>query len=209
MKFLIIVLSIFYLSSAVAFAKCIAPDLDNDLLTPYETEKQKWHIRAPYYYDDPDLGLSIKLETSDITVDFYIFDFGITNFTPGMEDQLLQQSVSDMLQFLNYHKTLPTSDPLLLPQSLFEGSDKYLVHNAVYVVQENEPNNIVSIVSVGFDGKCFQKLRFTKELSSKDIDIKTYFDNPTYEPEIAAALYTFAGLVRILNEELYRISYYE
>ncbi len=101
------------------------------------------------------------------------------------------------------------ADPLLLPQSLFEGSDKYLVHNAVYVVQENEPNNIVSIVSVGFDGKCFQKLRFTKELSSKDIDIKTYFDNPTYEPEIAGALYTFAGLVRILNEELYRISYYK
>ena len=209
MKYLIALLSIFYLSSTVAFANCIAPNLDNNFLTPYETENQKWHVSAPYYYDDPDLGLGIKFKTSDITVDFYTFDFGIENFTTGMTDQLLQQSVSEMLQVLNYPKTMPTSDPLLLPQSLFEGSDKYLVHNAVYVIQENKPSNFVSIVSVGFDGKCFQKLRFTKELNSRDIDIKSYFDNPTYEPEIAASLYMFAGFVRILNEEFYRISYYK
>ena len=101
MKYLIALLSIFYLSSTVAFANCIAPNLDNNFLTPYETENQKWHVSAPYYYDDPDLGLGIKFKTSDITVDFYTFDFGIENFTTGMTDQLLQQSVSEMLQVLN------------------------------------------------------------------------------------------------------------
>lgn len=192
-----------------ASAACKNPQLSKDFLTRYETETQKWRVSDPYYYDDPKLGFSINLKTEDTTIDFYAFDLGIKNFENGMTDQLLRQSVSEMLQVMNYNKTLPTSKPFLLPKSLFNGSDKYLVHKAVYVVQERKPKNIVSIVSVGFDGECFQKLRFTKDLMSKDIDIKSYFDNPTHDAETKASIFMFSGLVKILNEELYRVGYYK
>ena len=120
----------------------------------------------------------------------------------------LRQSVSEMLQGLNHQTDAPTSEPFLLPKKLFSGSKK-LVRSAVYVVQERKPKNLVSIVSIGFDGNCFQKIRFTKRLLSKDIDIKTYFDNPLQNAEILASIFEFSGLVKILNEELYRINYYQ
>jgi hypothetical protein len=209
MKYLFTVFSIFCFFATVANATCNKLKLTSDFLTPYETEYQKWSVSEPYYYDDPKLGFSINLKTSGTTINFYAFDLGIEDYKNEMIDKLLRQSVSEMLQVMNYTKTLPTSDPRLLPENLFKGSEKYLVHNAVYVVQERKPRNIVSIVSVGFDGKCFQKLRFTKDLISKDIDIKNYFDNPTQDAETMAAIFLFSGLVKILNEELYRVSYYK
>jgi len=192
-----------------ASAACKNPQLSKDFLTRYETETQKWRVSDPHYYADPKLGFSINLKTQGTTIDFYAFDLGIKNFEKGMTDQLLKQSVSEMLQVMNYNETLPTSKPYILPKSLFNGSDKYLVHKAVYVVQERKPKNIVSIVSVGYDGKCFQKLRFTKDLMSKDIDIKNYFDNPTHDKETLGSVPMFSGLVKILNEELFRVGYYK
>ena len=195
--------------SSTSFAECKNLSLSNDFLAPYETETEKWKVSDTFYYKDPKLGFSIKLKTNDSTVNFYIFDLGIKNFTDNMVGKLLRQSVSEMLQVLNYKDTLPTSEPRLLPKKLFKGSEEHLIHNAVYVVQERKPENIVSIVSIGFDGSCFQKLRFTKDLSSKDIDIKTYFDNPTHNAEILASILQFSGFVKILNEELYRTGYYK
>ena len=102
----------------------------------------------------------------------------------------------------------PQDPPFLLPEKLFVESKK-LVRSAVYVVQERKPENLVSIVSIGFDGNCFQKLRFTKRLLSKDIDIKTYFDNPLQNKEVLASVVEFSGVVKILNDELYRVNYFQ
>lgn len=209
MKYFFCFLGVFFFFVTAANASCTKLNLSSEFLAPFNTETQKWHVDEPHYYDDPNLGFSIKLQTSDTTVDLYVFDFGINNFSDDMTNQLLRQSVSEMLQAMNYYETLPTSAPRLLNKSLFQGSEKYLVHNAAFVVQERKPKNILSIVSIGFDGDCFQKLRFTKELISKDIDIKNYFENPSQEVETLTSILGFVGLVKILNEELFKIGYYK
>ncbi len=209
MRCIVVVFTVFCFFTSGANAACKKLNLNSEFLSPFESDTQKWSVGEPYYYDDPNLGFSINLKTTDTKVDFYVYNLGIENIRDGMTEQLLRQSVSEMFQVLNYNQTFPTSPPYLLPKSFFQGSEKYLVHNAVYITQERNPLNIVSIVSIGFDGKCFQKLRYTKELISKDRDIKNYFENPSRDAETLAALLGFSGLVKILNEELYRIGYYK
>ena len=192
-----------------ANASCGSLELTKEFLIPYETDTQKWSVSEPYFFDDPKLGFSINLQTVDVTIDYYAFDLGITDIRIEMVDQVLRQGVSEMLQYTNMEGPLPTSDPLLLPKELFKGSNKYLVHDAVFIVQKREPRNLVSVVSLGFDGRCFQKLRFTKELPPNSSDITTYFDIPWGNADVQAAIYTFGGIVRLLNEEFYRVGYYK
>ena len=198
--------SVFFPS--LANAKCKDLSLNSEFLAPYETETIKWKVGETFYYKDPNLGFSIDFKSNDIRVDYYVYSLGIQSFEDEMIGQLLRQSVSEMLQVLNYQNDAPTSEPFLLPEKLFAESKK-LVRSAVYVVQERKPENLVSIVSIGFDGNCFQKLRFTKRLLSKDIDIKTYFDNPLQNKEVLASVFEFSGLVKILNDELYRVNYFQ
>ena len=197
-----------FLASA-ANASCGSLELTKEFLIPYETDTQKWTVSEPYVFDDPNLGFSIALQTGDLTVNYYAFDLGITDIQIEMVDEVLRQGVSEMLYIMNMEGSLPTSDPRLLPKKLFEGSNKYLVHDAVFIVQKREPRELVSVVSLGFDGRCFQKLRFTKELPQSTSDITTYFDNPWANADVQVAIYTFGGIVRLLNDEFYRVGHYK
>ena len=211
--FIIPLVLILQISQSVFFpsfanAKCKDLSLDSEFLAPYETETIKWKVGKTFYYKDPNLGFSIDFKSSDTRVDYYVYSLGIQSFKDEMIGKLLRQSVSEMLQVLKYQNDAPTSEPFLLPEKLFVESKK-LVRSAVYVVQERKPKNLISIVSIGFDGNCFQKIRFTKRLLSKDIDIKTYFDSPLQNKEVLASVFEFSGIVKILNDELYRLNYYQ
>lgn len=195
--------------SSHANASCGSLELTKEFLIPYETDTQKWNVgNDPYFYGDPETGFRITLESKNIKIDFFARDAGVNVIPSDLWDQAVLENVYAMIQMMNRDEPMPMSDPRILPKELFDGSNKYLVHDAIFIVQKREPRNLVSVVSLGFDGRCYQKLRFTKELPQSTSDIATYFDNPFAYADVQVAIYTFGGIVRLLNDELYRVGHY-
>ena len=83
------------------------------------------------------------------------------------------------------------------------------MHNAVLVALDTGKFAIASMVSVGFDGNYFLKIRFSKRLKQDGSDIKTYFNNPFQNNSVLSATNSFVGFAKILNEELVRIGYFK
>ena len=194
---------------SVALGACNSPNIDKSFLKPYESENRKWEIHDTYFYSDKRLGLSIKFKTVDTTVDFYIYDLGKSKINESLVDKELRNSIYGMIKYYEtYEPHSIHSSPKLIPENYFLESEKNLIKTGVYIVVKKLQSNEVAFVSMGFDGKCFQKLRFTKKITSSS-NIEQYFDNPTYSTDIVVAILSFKGFVNILNKQLLNSGYYK
>lgn len=192
----------------VASASCTSLSLTKSFLTPLETDTTKWSVAKTQFYNDPDLGFGIKFSTSDTTINLFIYDSGFENIDAKTVDEEFGQSVSSMMHVFIRAENSSVSEPFLVPEELVAGFGENLIRHAVFVAANRTSKNMVSIVSMGFDGKCFQKIRFTKKLPD-EINIEDYLENPSQSPDVRGAIFDFANFARLLNSELYRIGYYK
>ena len=126
------------LTASIALGNCNTPQIDKSFLKPYETEKIKWEIHDPHFYDDKKLGLSIKFKTDDTTVDFYVYDFGKSQITKEDQDTQLRNGVSEMIYVLKKFEPSTTySSPMLLPEKTFLDS-KNLIQEAVFILKKGQ-----------------------------------------------------------------------
>ena len=187
---------------------CASPQINKSFLKPYENKINKWIVHDTHFYKNQDLGLSQKFESNYTTVDFYIYNLGKNKITKTDIDKELRSSISEMIYFYKkYEPDAEYSQPLLISEKFFNKTKK-LINKAVFILVKKNNGNEISLVSIGFDGKCFQKIRFTKKIMSQK-NIKQFFKNPTHNKEILGSLYEFTGFVSILNNELLRSGYYK
>ena len=101
-----------------------------------------------------------------------------------------------MDRFEKLDRVASLSKPMLVPKALFSKLDN-LIDNAVYVVVPMLPSDELSIVSIGFYGKCFQKIRFTAKISSTDYK------------DVTDGLMVFSHFSNTLYNQLLNMGYYE
>ena len=195
------------LTASIALGNCNTPQIDKSFLKPYETEKIKWEIHDPHFYDDKKLGLSIKFKTDDTTVDFYVYDFGKSQITKEDQDTQLRNGVSEMIYVLKKFEPSTTySSPMLLPEKTFLDS-KNLIQEAVFILKKGQKSNSISIISMGSDGKCFYKLRYTERIGFVQ-NFEQYFAKPGQNTEVQMAILSFTGFITLLNEQLMNSGYF-
>jgi hypothetical protein len=211
MKKALCILSILSCLPSVALGVCKSPSIDNSFLNSYKSENTVWKIHDTYFFDDTKYGLSINFETRDITVDLFIYDLGITKIDEQMVEEELRRSVQQMLDYLaKQDPNVVNSRPRLLTKEYFSEKEKNLVKNAVFVFSTSEKYRdlgFVSIVSMGFDGKCFQKIRFTHgfPLGATPEDS---FEKLLEHEDVEFAIVAFIWFVIGLNKELLDSGYY-
>ena len=64
------------------------------------------------------------------------------------------------------------------------------------------------MVSMGFDGQCFLKLRYTRQIREFP-NIEEVFNNPTQDKKVLAGIFEFKGLTILLEEQLLNSGYYQ
>lgn len=202
-----VLLSTLFFSTPVD-ATCVKPNISKDFLDRAGAKDHKWFVSDAFFYKDPELGFSFDILSPDTSITFYIYDLGIAEDKDKNVDAVFSESVQDMLKRFALDKA-QTSSPFIIPTEAFGDANNFLVHNAVLVALETDKSAVASMISVGFDGNCFLKIRFTKNLKQDGSDIKTYFNNPFQNSSVLSAANSFVGFANILNEELVRIGYYK
>jgi len=156
-----------------------------------------WDVKKVHYFKNPDLGFSIEFDRIAATANLYIYDLGISKIELKDLDQQLRQSISEA--FYSFGKHSPDaslSEPMLVPKISFSHLDN-LIDNAVYVVVSNGPITGLTIISMGFDGRCFQKIRFTAKIPSTD------------KKDVVGGLMVFFKFVNALYIRLFDVGYYK
>jgi hypothetical protein len=195
------------LGASISLGDCNTPQIDKSFLKPYETEKIKWKIHDPFSYDEKELELSIKFTTDDTTVDFYVYDFGKSQITEEDQEKQLRNGVSEMIYVLKKVEPSTTySSPMLLTEKMFIGSEN-LIQKAVLILQKGQKSDSVSIVSMGSDGKCFYKLRYTERIGFVQ-NFEQYFEKPGQNTRVQVAILSFTGFITLLNEQLMNSGYF-
>ena len=183
---------------AYALGACKIPQIDKYFLKPYETETIKWKIYDFNFFDDKKLGASLKFESDKTTVDFYVYDLGKSKILQEDLDKEFGNSVYDMIFSLKKIKEDEPSVSYSLPMSvsdcstcsrfkrIFSGSE-ILFQQATFILLKRQKKNAVSIVSMGSDGKCFYKLRYTDFVGPVH-NFEQYFEIPGYNINVQGAI---------------------
>ena len=188
---------------------CKTPIINKSFLKPYETKDQKWKINDPYYYDDTRLGLSIKFQTSSENLDFYVYNLGKATISEKEVENELRSGFFDMINYYKqYEPKAIHSEPLFLSGNFFKPSVNKLVRSAVFVLVKKPQKSELSMVSMGFDGHCFLKLRYTRQIRQFP-NIEEVFKNPTQDKKVLAGIFEFKGLTILLEEHLLNSGYYQ
>ena len=188
-------------------AFCKIPQINKSFIKPFETEKIKWKIHNVKLYDNKKLGLNLKFESANTKIDFYAYDLEKDQITQDSLDKQLQSSVSEIIYIIK--KLEPNtrhSLPLLLSRNLFSGKEN-LIQKGVIIIKKTQNTNSVSIVSMGFDGKCFQKLRYT-QLVDSDPNFEQYFKNPSKHARVQEAIFGFVDFITLFHKELTDSGYF-
>ena len=132
---------------------------------------------------------------------------GKSQITQEDLDQQLRNSVYEMIFGIKkYEPTTSYSLPMLVSEKMISGKEN-LIQKAVFLIKKGQNTNSVSIVSMGFDGKCFQKLRYSKLVGS-DENFEQYFDYPRHNAKVFRAIMGFVGFTIIFHEELMNSGYF-
>ena len=194
--------------SARVLADCPTPRLSEMFLNNFAVGGKGWTLHAPHYYEDERLGVSIKIESSHTTIDYFVYDLGLAEITNRDVQNQFENSIREMYQFYStFEKSAVLSDPFLI--NPYEPSWKKLVDRGAFIIASKPEVNELSVVSLGFDGRCFQKLRYTKNLYGTGKEILHYFDNPVSHPETLNVLMSYRVAVKVLFKTLQRQQYFD
>ena len=209
MKDFAVYLMIIILLPSNVWGGCKTPKINKSFLKPYETKNQKWKINDPYYYEDTRLGLSIKFQTSSENMDLYIYNLGKAIISEKEVEDELRSGVFNMINYYKqYEPKAIHSEPIFLSGKFFKPSVNKLVRSAVFVLVKKPKTNELSMVSMGFDGQCFLKLRYTRQIREFP-NIEEVFNNPTQDKRVLAGIFEFKGLTILLEEQLLNSGYYQ
>jgi hypothetical protein len=200
---------IIILLPSIVWGGCKTPKINKSFLKPYETKNQTWKINDPYFYDDTRLGLSIKFQTSSENMDFYVYNLGKAKINEKEVEDELRSGVFNMINYYKqYEPKAIHSEPIFLSGNFFKPSVNKLVRSAVFVLVKKPKTNELSMVSMGFDGQCFLKLRYTRQIRDFP-NIEEVFNNPTQDKKVLAGIFEFKGLTILLEEQLLNSGYYQ
>ena len=172
-----------------ASPECLAPIISESM--------GEWRSQQTYYYDASDLGLSIEFNKDEAKSTFFVYNLGISPIAEAHVDQQLSQAVSHILRFNRNDKDATVNSPILLPKDKVGlGHMNKLVKDAVYITSQDGSGSKLEIVTLGSNGNCFLKVRFTTPINS--LGKKDFF----------SSIMNFSEFMNKLNNAFLNSKYY-
>lgn len=151
-----VVTFVFVLSTgAVAKQPCTLPDFG-------QQPESDWIFSGRHIYEDSAMGQQVKYTSeSGGVADIYAYDMGLDRIEPDMVGALMAQTLKEIVNFARqYDPSMVPGQPRQLPQEYFPAVPGFATDHA-FILSQSETAVKISILTMGSDGNCFYKVRYT------------------------------------------------
>ena len=191
---LVTILPVIFLPT-LGYASCKVPNF-------YGFSHSDWRVEKPIFYDDEKLGFSFGFNSANAKATLYFYDLGLQSIGEDYWKEQLRRSVLDIFNFSKkMEPETKLSDPKLISKKTFSHV-KHLIKGAAFIVVSKGSKSVITIVSLGSDNNCFQKIRFTQTISSTD-------GSKIDESKIIDGLLAFSHISNRIYFHLVQSKYYE